>query len=67
MLKTIDDPTRLARTYNLLLPGWLSRQFNALAFGRGWNPIADPSYDGAALGAFETPAEEKLEAGEASS
>lgn len=66
MLKTIDDPTRLARTYALLLPGWLARSFNALAFGRGWNPVSDPSYDGVALGAFESPIEEKLLAGEQS-
>ncbi|MBX5481969.1 MAG: hypothetical protein IRZ16_09060 [Myxococcaceae bacterium] len=62
MLRTIDDPTRLARTYNLLLPGWLSRQFNALAPARGWNPIADPSYDATALGAFGKPGDEALEA-----
>lgn len=64
MLKTIDDPTRLARTYNLLLPGWLARSFNGLAFSRGWNPVADPSYDASALGAFERPAEESLAAGD---
>jgi hypothetical protein len=53
MRKTIDDPMRLARTYALLLPGWLARGFNNLAARRGWNPLAAPTYDGTALGDFE--------------
>ncbi len=56
MRKTIDDPMRLARTYALLIPGWLSRQFNALAPARGFRPVPLPTYDGA-LGAFERPSE----------
>ncbi len=55
MLKTLDDPTRLARTYALLLPGWLARRFNAMAPARGWNPITEPSYDGVNVGAFAAP------------
>jgi GMP synthase-like glutamine amidotransferase len=31
MMRTLDDPRRLARTYALVIPGWLSRHFNALA------------------------------------
>jgi GMP synthase-like glutamine amidotransferase len=31
MLRTLDDPRRLARTYALVIPGWLTRRFNALA------------------------------------
>ena len=58
MLKTLDDPTRLARTYALLLPGWLARRFNAIAPERGWNRIGEPSYDGLSIGAFEKPANE---------
>lgn len=54
MLKTIDDPMRLARTYALLLPGWLARAFNAMSPSRGWNPVGEPTYDGS-LGAFERP------------
>jgi hypothetical protein len=53
MRKTIDDPMRLARTYALLLPGWLARRFNVLAAKRGWTPLAIPTYDGKALGDFE--------------
>jgi hypothetical protein len=45
MLKTLDDPQRLARTYALLIPGWLARSFNALAPARGWNPVPAPEHD----------------------
>ena len=31
MLRTLDDPKRLARTYALVIPSWLSRRFNAIA------------------------------------
>lgn len=54
MRKTIDDPMRLARTYALLIPGWMARTFNAMADDRGWKPVPVPSYDGN-LGAFESP------------
>jgi GMP synthase-like glutamine amidotransferase len=52
MLKTLDDPTRLARTYALLIPGWLSRWFNALAPERGWSPVTPPRYDESTREAF---------------
>jgi hypothetical protein len=58
MLRTLDDPTRLARTYALLLPGWLARGFNKIAPERGWNPIAEPSYDARSIDAFGRPANE---------
>lgn len=45
MLKTLDDPTRLARTYALLIPGWLNGAFNALAPVRGWRPLPPLDYD----------------------
>jgi hypothetical protein len=42
MLKTLDDPARLARTYALLIPGWLTSRFNRLAVARGLKPIPPP-------------------------
>ena len=58
MCKTVDDPARLARTYALLLPGWLARSFNALALDRDWAPVDMPSYDAAVgLDAFGRPAD----------
>lgn len=46
MLKTLDDPMRLARTYALLIPGWLTHRFNEhIAPVRGLNPIAQPEQD----------------------
>jgi GMP synthase-like glutamine amidotransferase len=40
MLRTLDDPRRLARTYTLVIPGWMTRRFNALAPHRGYNPLS---------------------------
>lgn len=47
MLRTLDNPERLARTFTTLIPGWLARRFNKMAPLRGWNPIwnADLSFD----------------------
>jgi GMP synthase-like glutamine amidotransferase len=45
MIKTLSDPTRLARTYALLIPGWLAHRFNQLAEVRGLRPIAGPEED----------------------
>ena len=42
MMKTLDDPSRLARTYALLVPGWLASRFNRLAEARGLRPIPPP-------------------------
>jgi homoserine O-succinyltransferase/O-acetyltransferase len=42
MMKTLDDPGRLARTYALLIPGWLTSRFNRLAAQRGLRPISSP-------------------------
>jgi len=50
MIRTLEDPTRLARTYALLLPTWLMQRFNELARFRGLNPIAAPEQD---MRAFE--------------
>lgn len=49
MIKTLEDPSRLARTYALFIPGWLARRFNALALDRGLHPIAPPEQDMAAF------------------
>jgi len=45
MIKTLDDPTRLARTYALLIPTWLQRRFNEIAGVRGLKPIPPPEQD----------------------
>jgi len=42
MLKTLSDPDRLARTFALVLPGWLTERFNHLAKVRGYQPIPAP-------------------------
>jgi len=42
MIRTLDDPGRLARTYALLIPGWLTSRFNRLAAVRGLRPIPPP-------------------------
>ncbi len=64
MCKTIDDPSRLARTYALLLPGWMARSFNALALDRDWAPLEMPTYDTAmGLNAFGHPTEAAASAG----
>jgi GMP synthase-like glutamine amidotransferase len=45
MLRTLDNPRRLARTFALVIPGWLARRFNELAPSRGYAPIDAPSED----------------------
>jgi hypothetical protein len=45
MIKTLDDPARLARTYALLIPTWLQLRFNELAKVRGLKPITPPEQD----------------------
>lgn len=50
MIKTLEDPTRLARTYALLLPTWLTHRFNEIAPERGLKPLAAPEQD---MRAFE--------------
>jgi hypothetical protein len=57
MLRTLDDPNRLARTFALVIPGYLQRRFNKLASVRGYRPIEAPSAeDVAAAFAGEPPA-----------
>ena len=56
MLRTLDDPRRLARTFALVIPGWLARNFNGLGPARGYAPIAAPTEDiGAAFQAASVP------------
>jgi GMP synthase-like glutamine amidotransferase len=50
MLRTLDDPRRLARTYALIIPGWLTRNYNALARARGYRELPPPPEDGASFG-----------------
>jgi GMP synthase-like glutamine amidotransferase len=68
MLKTLDDPSRLARTFAMLIPGWMHRRFNRLAKTRGWTPLGTPVQDmssfGSALGASE-PKSKKMPAARA--
>ncbi len=42
MQKSLKDPERLAKTYALCIPRWLSFRFNELARDRGWNEISPP-------------------------
>ena len=53
MLRTLDDPRRLARTYALLIPGWMVRRFNRLAPDRDWVELEPPSET--VTGAFAPP------------
>jgi GMP synthase-like glutamine amidotransferase len=45
MLRTLDNPRRLARTFALVIPGWLIRRFNMIAAARGYAPLSPPSED----------------------
>lgn len=51
MLRTLDDPRRLARTYALVIPSWMVRKFNELAASRGYNELPAPN-EAAVLAAF---------------
>jgi homoserine O-succinyltransferase/O-acetyltransferase len=55
MLKTLDNPQRLARTFALLIPGWMTRKFNAIAERHGWNPLPPPVQDMATFGSIHPP------------
>lgn len=51
MVKSLSNPDRLAKTFALLVPGWLTFRFNELAKTRGWNPMPPPEPD---LALFQT-------------
>lgn len=42
MVKSLANPERLAKTFALLIPGWLTYRFNEIASARGWKPIDAP-------------------------
>jgi len=50
MVKSLSNPDRLAKTFALLIPGWLTHRFNDLAKARKWEPLPEPEID---LGLFE--------------
>ncbi len=45
MVKSLANPERLAKTFALLIPGWLTHRFNELAPSRDWKPLDQPSAD----------------------
>jgi GMP synthase-like glutamine amidotransferase len=45
MITTLSNPDRLARTFALLIPGWLAFRFNEIAEQRGLRPISAPEFD----------------------
>src|SRR5262245_61946101 len=64
MLRTLDDPRRLARTYALLIPGWMVRRFNILAELRSWTLVPSPNEN--VTGAFDTGSAQDMLGGSAS-
>ncbi len=45
MVKSLGNPDRLAKTFALVLPGWLTTRFNLLAKERGYKPLDPPTQD----------------------
>jgi GMP synthase-like glutamine amidotransferase len=45
MIKTLDDPTRVARTFALFVPGWLTDRFNGWAKVQGLATLPPPNQD----------------------
>ena len=45
MVKSLANPDRLAKTFALLIPGWLTYRFNEIAPTRDWKPLDPPSQD----------------------
>ena len=45
MKTSLGNPERLAKTFALLIPGWLTHRFNELALVRGWKPVDVPVQD----------------------
>lgn len=60
MLRTLDDQNRLARTFAIVIPGFLQRRFNALALARGYAEVQPPSPEDV-LAAFQGEAAAMLE------
>ena len=45
MVKTVENPRRVARTFSLLIPTWLTLQFNRLSGPRHYKAIDAPEQD----------------------
>jgi len=45
MLTSLANPERLARTFALFIPGWLTYRFNEIAAARGLKPLSPPEFD----------------------
>jgi homoserine O-succinyltransferase len=43
MLRTLENPTRIARTFEWFIPGWMVRRFNLIAEDRHWNKLDAPT------------------------
>jgi GMP synthase-like glutamine amidotransferase len=43
MLRSLANPERLAKTFALLIPSWLTNRFNQLAAVRGLHPVGVPA------------------------
>lgn len=43
MVKSLSNPDRLAKTFSLLIPGWLTHRFNELARVRNWKALPLPN------------------------
>jgi homoserine O-succinyltransferase/O-acetyltransferase len=51
MIKSLNDPTRLARTFALFIPGWLTHRFNEIAAIRDLKALDAPELDVEEFGA----------------
>jgi GMP synthase-like glutamine amidotransferase len=45
MKTSLGNPERLAKTFALLIPGWLTHRFNTLSEARGWKTLDAPVQD----------------------
>ncbi|HEY3447263.1 MAG TPA: hypothetical protein VGK67_12900 [Myxococcales bacterium] len=45
MIKTLDDPSRVARTFAIFVPTWLHEKFDVWAAHHGLNPVGPPVQD----------------------
>ena len=45
MVKSLSNPERLAKTFALVIPSWLTNRFNVLAEERGYKPLDPPVQD----------------------
>jgi hypothetical protein len=45
MLKSLSNPDRLAKTFALFIPGWLTFRFNEIAPQKSLRPLPPPEPD----------------------